>query len=215
MVAARPRGKKPAQVAFSHYVTSSSDVSSYTFNAQNIGPVKANRFVALLVSQFPGTAAARQMTGATVDGVALTFAHRFAQSGNQGNHEIWIGEVPTANVTGTIVINWNATVNNVRVGVFIGSDLESLVPTGTGGVSANGTLISCPVLAGGFALASGQSNNSTSFTYAGNLTDDGDIIADSKTASMAHGMFAANDNASATFTAASASSPSSIIASFR
>lgn len=141
-------------LAFQTSVSSSTNASSFTFNAVPIGTATSDRLVYIGVS-LPN---ANTITSATIGGVTATAI----ASENSTVSAYILGASVTSGTTATIVVNLSgSSTTGVVVGVWTSTGVASLTPHGTNQTATNNTALGVSTLAGGFAMGVTASNGSS------------------------------------------------------
>lgn len=204
-------GSSPATETFLGSSTTTTAATTQNFASMALGPVAANRTIAVFVNGNSGTL--RTVSGITVDGVALSPV--IGRSNSLTRLELWIGVVNTANTTGTVSITWSGAQTRTVISLYSVANLQSLTAIATNSSGTSAAALTAAALAGGVVLAAAGTNNSGTFTWTGDATEDMDANAGGLSAMSTAGGLTTGTSASATPTSSSSSQFNSIIATFR
>jgi hypothetical protein len=185
-------------IAFLQFAGSASDLTTYTFAAQNIGTPGGNRHIGVVADGAVGFVA-RTISTLTVDGVSLTFARRLQGTGNNGLIEIWFGAVSTANSTGDVVVTYSAGMTSCRIGLFECHNILSATATATDTELNDNNSLDASVEAGGIGISGAATGINSTFNWSGTgVTDHGDQQTDTVTLSAASASYVSAGTASFT-----------------
>src|SRR3990167_11105596 len=95
-----------ASVAFLQVNGSATDLTTYTFSAENLGVAASDRFIVVTITGRSSDGGARTIDTVTIGGVTATINIQIANSGSFNG--IATAAVPTG-TTGDIVITWSGT----------------------------------------------------------------------------------------------------------
>jgi hypothetical protein len=172
--------------AYLQSATSSSDLSTYTFSAQNLGTAASDRYIIVGVTH-RGTGV---ISTVTVDGIAAAELVVIANGSTQVG--LYLASVPTG-TSGDVVVTLSTTTNRCGVHMWRAVGLGEASAFDTLAIAANILQGAVEVPAGGFTVAVALNSQSDTFTWTG-LTEDHDSVADvtmsaaSKSSSSAEGI---------------------------
>jgi hypothetical protein len=108
--------------------SSTSELATYTFSAQNLGAEHAKRKIILAIAAISG-ATSRTLNSVTIGGVAASVALFRANSGNSrnGHVAIAVADVPVG-ATGDVVVTWSGTMFDTMIGVYRALKFNSSTP---------------------------------------------------------------------------------------
>lgn len=152
--------------AYLQSAQSGTDLSTYTFAAQNLGSAASDRFIACTINGRSNDGGARTITSVTIGGVAATSAGTIAA--NSGSHcAIYSAAVPTG-ATGDVVVVWSSTMTDCTVALHSHYGAFSTTPTSYFNDTTTPLSQSINVAAGGFAVGISTSDSGTATaTWAG------------------------------------------------
>jgi hypothetical protein len=121
---------------------STTDLSTYTFSTEDIGPAHASRLVVVAVKANRNAVGANSVSSMTIGGVAATKA---VDEGGADRFivEIWYASVPTG-TTGDVVVTFANAQTDCGVLVYALYNLRSTTPTDTGSGGAGSLTIDLP-----------------------------------------------------------------------
>lgn len=154
-----------ANFAYLQSAQDGTNLTTYTFAAQNLGSAVADRYIAYTVNGRSSDGAARTITSVTIGGVTAT-AGPFV--GNSGSHVgAGIAAVPTG-ATGDVVVTWSSTMTDCTVSLYYVTGVSSTTPTSSVTDTTTALSQSINVDAGGFAIGISTSDSgSATATWAG------------------------------------------------
>jgi len=179
MGATSPAGVS-ATVEYVGYLGSDANASSYTFTGASLGSTGGDRHIILAIGSSVGNSG-RNLSSVTIAGVsasAATIVRTGTISGATRLAAIVIASVPTG-TTGDIVINFNAGVNRVQLGVYAARNLISATRQAVAGVSSNLSNSTGPFdvsvtgTTAGFVVAVAETPEPNTWTWTG-VTEDFD-----------------------------------------
>lgn len=153
--------------AFLQVATSASDLSAYTFAAQNLGSADANRNIVAVVTGRSNDGGARTLTSVTINGVTAKIVRFAINSGSM--IAIVHAKVPT-DASGDVVVTWSSTMTNCAIALYSSvSQYFGVYDHGADTANALSYAIDCP--AGGFVVAAARSDSGGTTSSWTNLTE--------------------------------------------
>lgn len=199
------------------FLTAASDVSNlttYTFAAQNIGTADSGRHVIVAI-QSRGGSGSSAISTVTVGGVSATIVQQqFNNAGGANVAGIAIAAVPTG-TTGDIVVTFSTGQSRAAIQAYRAVGLDSATPNDGSTSTAAAPTYAIHVPAGGIAVGCGCSNAGGTATWTG-ITEDSDAVVESLIcATSASSLFASEQTGlSLTCTFSSSSGPVGAFASW-
>lgn len=171
----------PPDSATTRYVTtvsSTTDLTTYTFSNASIGTAASDRYVIVGFSASTGTAGIT-ISSVTIAGITATLLSKAEYSATSASRVsgIYMAAVPTG-TTATIVVTYSSTMARMALNVYRCIGLPTITPHSTASVTgASGTAYTLDVSgsSAGFVIAQAAVQASTSFTWTG-LTEDSDSV---------------------------------------
>ena len=171
---ARVAGSASLTGTFLQEAADSTDLTTYTYAAQNLGAASSGRVIVVGVSGRQSTA--RTITGVTIGGVTAT------EWGTRGSSQnplgIWAATVPSG-TTGDVVVTFSSGMLRSRIVMWAVTGGASLSNASSGTDTATVT-----GAAGGFIVAVANTTGSGSFTWT-NATERSDAVNETFTTSSA------------------------------
>jgi hypothetical protein len=161
-------------IAFLQTAADTTDASTYTFSAQNLGAAAADRYIIVTV-HIRKAGATLAVSSVTIGGVAATIVNQdYYATPNVNCVAIAIAKVPSG-TTGDIVVVADSTVLRCAIGVWRATGLlsASAYSTGVSKQTAPSTTMNVPF---GFAIGVGQSANASATCTWGGLTERYDTL---------------------------------------
>lgn len=151
--------------AYLQSAQSGTDLSTYTFAAQNLGSAASDRFIACTINGRSNDGGARTITSVTIGGVTATQA---CLANNSGSHcAIFSAAVPSG-ATGDVVVTWSSTMGDCTIALHSHYGAFSTTPTSAVTDTTTPLSQSINVAAGGFAVGISTSDSgSATATWAG------------------------------------------------
>ncbi len=150
-------------VSYRATYSSTTDLTTYTFNTCDIGTASATRLVVVQVHGQPSSGT-RAVNTLTIGGTGAT---GYQNTARLYHTSLWALAVPTG-TTADIVVTFNGTVNNCLISVYALYDLSSNTPVASNEAAANGTSVSLTLSAqkDGIVIGgiTGAANTTTTWT---------------------------------------------------
>ncbi len=150
----------------------SSNLTTYTFAAQNLGSASADRYIRVAIKARSSDGAARTLNSVTINGVSATINVQAHTSGD--STAIAGASVPTG-ATGDIVIVWSSTMGDCNVGAWSSTGDVSANATDSGSSTASPQTYAIDVVAGGYVIAVGSTSSGGTCTWT-NVTENWDEL---------------------------------------
>tara|TARA_Y100000114_G_scaffold149162_1_gene162984 strand:- start:121 stop:774 length:654 start_codon:yes stop_codon:yes gene_type:complete len=209
-------GTVPVDVNFRATAVSTSNLATYTFTSQALGPASPSRRILVAAKYLTGGSAVA-VNSVTVGGVTCTLPAGLSVSATTAGIRMGIAKVPTG-TTGNVVVTLAASVNNCGIGVWSLDNLLSPTPFDTSAVSANASTLpfmSLDTNAGGAAVyASIATNNTRTFSWS-NPTENYDAAIEGVTTHSGASMATTGNSINETLTLSGAAVVYGVAASFR
>ena len=169
-------GATPKILAYEAGVNSTSNLTTYTFSAADIGTAAADRMVHVVVAGRATTA--RTVSSVTIGGVTAT-ANVFTSSGSLVNVGIYTAAVPTGD-TGDVVVTWSGAMTSMRIGVWSSTGLSSATAFDADTSAASPGTATLSTTSGGFCICGvvDSAGDAAAFTWA-NVTERSDGLLES------------------------------------
>lgn len=147
------------------------DLTTYTFSAENLGAANAERFIICGIEGRSNDGGARTISSVTIGGQSATINIQTHVSGNTA--AIAIAKVPSG-ATGDVVVVWSSTMGNAVIALYRATNVTSTTANDTLTSTANPLTDTIDINAGGICVAISKSDfGSDSAVWTG-LTEDFD-----------------------------------------
>jgi len=189
-------------------------LTTYTFSSKSTGTPGNRRAIAVALGH--ASATIDTLNTLTVDGASLTSVVADVEDGLQTKVEIWIGWLDNANTSGDYVFTFSGTTSVCLLFAYEIHNLESLTAVGTDTEETDATALTCTRVADGVSIGAAMVGAVTTFSWTGDLADNGDATTGSLvTLSAASGAHSTSGTTTTTPDAATGSAFNAILASFR
>lgn len=131
------------------------DLTVYTFSAQNFGTASSDRYIIAAVNSRANDGGARAISTITIGGVSASIAIQATSNGNCLG--ICLAAVPTG-TSGDVVITFDSTMGNADIDLYSATSVGSATPTDSGSSTADPGTYDLDIAAGGIALALAKSD---------------------------------------------------------
>lgn len=169
-------GSPPPIITFQASDSSTSNLSSYTFSAQDIGAAANDRFI--VVCAFGSGSSNTTVSSITLDGVTMTSLQN--SSANQSPVGC-AGIVDTADTTDAVVVNFGASMNRAAIGIWRITGLQSTTPVNvSSAINADPLSLDVNTNTDGVVIGACQTFASTSVTWTG-VNEDFDAVIEGET----------------------------------
>ncbi|MEK7639128.1 MAG: DNRLRE domain-containing protein [Patescibacteria group bacterium] len=168
--------------------TSTADLTTYTYNSQNLGTSSSDRYIVVTTGSRKGGVGGT-LNSVTVGGQSATIVGQAANSlANTNITGLAIAAVP-AGATGNVVVTWSAPMLRNYIGLYYLKGIASAVPFEVATSTTTDPSVNLDIEAGGCAIGTALSGTASSVIWTG-LTEDFDSVLESYvTRTGAHGSF--------------------------